>query len=276
MHLARPTLLLMLALTLAAPVRAATPVGAPVDTSSARALIAQVLKAYGGRAALAKVRAYRMEGEVYSAMRHETAPTTRVFARPGRLKVRIEYSRGPEIRLLDGARGWRSEGGRALEESHGPMLDAMTLQAARADVPWVLAEHEAQARIIAPQTLDSLTLVGLEIPIADSLTLRVYVDPATHWVRLTQSLLDRGPVHTQFETLYSDFRKVDGDSSGIVYAWHEDNRASGMPTGVTTLKRVLLEPTLAQGEFSPAAAGVDAAPVAPSAAPRDSTRHGGS
>jgi hypothetical protein len=268
MRLPSPTLILLTLLALALPAGAgsAATAPAPADTSAAHALIAQVLAAYGGRAALAHVRAYRLEGDVYSAMRHESAPTTRVFARPGRLKVRIEYAHGAEVRLLDGARGWHAEGGGPLDESHGPMLDAMTLQAARADVPWVLAERESLARVIEPQRLDSLQLLGVEVALGDGLLLRAYVDPLTHLVRVSQGVLERGPMHTHFETLYSDFRDV----QGVKFAFHEDNRASGMQTGVTTVKRVIIDPALAKGEFAPDLS------MPPATAPRDSTRRGGS
>lgn len=216
----------------------------------AHALIEQVLQAYGGRATLERVHAYRIEGEVFSAMRHTTAPIVRVFERPGRFKTLIDYAGGPEARLLDGARGWRNEHGDALEPASGPMLAAIVLQAKRADVPWILAEYDTAARLIPPVTRDGVALAGLEIPLGGGLVFRAYVNPETHLVTISQGLIELGAMRTHFETYYSDFR----DADGVRFAFHEDNWASGVQTGVTEIKSVKLNPALGAREFEPPAA----------------------
>ena len=70
--------------------------------SRVREVIDRVTAAYGGRKALDRVRAYRVEGSVFSTMRHSDAPTIRVFARPAQLKVLIDYpGRADELAILD-------------------------------------------------------------------------------------------------------------------------------------------------------------------------------
>lgn len=238
---------LTLALVLLVP--AAAFAAAPGSAADVHARIARVLAAYGGRERLAKVHGYRLEGSLFSAMRHEEAPIVRVFQRPGRFKTMITYGDGAEARLVDGAQGWRADHGGRFESAEGPMLAAMVLQAARSDVPWILADRESLARVVPPLEHHGMSLEGIEVPLGDGLTLRAFVDPRTHQVMISQGTIERGPMRTHFETWYSDFRNVEG----VRVPFHEDNWASGMQTGSTTVKKVVLNPVLRPDEFQPPA-----------------------
>ena len=244
--------LLALALTLAT---LAAPVAGARADERARDLIEQVLATYGGREALAKVHAYRAEGTLESIMRGATVHTVRVFQRPDRLKVLIDYPGHPEARLVDGTRGWRNEGPGPLEPSAGPMLDAMILQAARADVPWILADRESLAIAIQPLSRDGVLLDGIEIPLERGLRLRAYVQPTTHRVVESQGLLEHGGMSTHFETMYSDFRPV----HGVWFGFQEENWASGTHTGTTRIKTIVIDPPLERDEFTPPETKHDAA-----------------
>lgn len=222
--------------------------GAPARADeAARAKIGEVLEVYGGRVALDKVHAYRAEGTLHSIMRDVDAHTVRVFARPDRLKVLIDYPGHPEARVVDGDRGWRNEMGSPLEPAEGPMLDAMILQAARADVPWILAERESSARMIEPVEKDGVNLDGIEIPLEHGLRFRAYVHPVTHRVVMSQGELSHGGMTTHFETMYSDFREV----SGLWFGFQEENWASGTHTGTTKIEKIVLDPPLKSDEFRP-------------------------
>ncbi len=231
---------LALVLALAGPARAAVP-------EDARLFIDHVIAAHGGWEKLERVKAYRVEGDLFAMRRHESAPTVRVSAGPERIKILIEYSDGHEARLLNGRKGWRAYGGGAFEPSGGPMYDAMVLQAARADVPWILHERAAEARRCEPFVHDSLSLPGIEIPLGEGLRLRVFVDPASWRVRVSQGLLSHGGMETHFETIYTDWRDVEG----IPFAFREENWASGTFTGTTTIRRIVINPRLMNGEFTP-------------------------
>jgi hypothetical protein len=243
----------LIALTGAAPVAGpkARPDSLPAaPDSAAAAVIARVIQSYGGREALERIHAYRMEGTIHAIRGMRAGPTVRVFERPDRLKVGMQYPEGSEVRIVDGARGWRNSGGDPLAEAHGPMLDAMVLQACRAAVPWILIERGAQARRIEDLARDSVALIGIEIPIQDKLWLRAYVDPKSFRVAMSQGMLGHGGMQTQFETVYDDYRSVEG----ILFAFHEENYASGTHTAFTRFDKVILNPPLARDEFAPPAA----------------------
>lgn len=194
------------------------------------------------------MRAYRMTGRIGSAMRGEAAPMARTFARPDSLRVAIDYSSAPETRILAGPVGWRSAGEGTLVPVEGPLLASMALQAARANLPWVLEDHRSGVREIDSLVMNGRAHPGLEIALAEGMRLRLYVDPETHLVVRTQSLLSTAQFSTVFETVYSDFRAV----SGVQFAFREENFASGAATGITAIERVEVNPQLDPRSFGPA------------------------
>jgi len=231
------------ALALAA---APTP-GTARGPSKAERLVERILDAYGGRAALDTVRAYRMEGTLFAVMRHDEVNTVRVFARPGRLKVLIDYEDGAEVRIVDGANGWRNSHGGPVDPASGPMREAMVLQTARAGVPWVLADHAAQVRIVEPLRKAGRRYDGLELTLDGGLVFRAYADPRTHRIHVSRGVIAHGGMQTAFETVYDDFRRV----NGVLFAFREENWASGMKTGITSLDEIVVNPALSDDEFVP-------------------------
>jgi len=227
----------------------ALPAAAAKPDHRVRERVSRILLAYGGWGRLVAVRAYRLEGEVFSAMRHEAVPTTRVFARPDRLKTLIDYPGGIEARILDGRRGWRMTHGAPLQEAAGPMLLSMELQAARSAIPWILAERESVVRLIEPRVENGVKLPGLEIPLREGLVLRVWTNPVTQLVEVSEGALRTAGAFAHFANYYSDFREV----NGVKFPFREENFASGTQTGVTTVERVIVNPPISPGEFTPPA-----------------------
>jgi len=236
---ARALTLPLLACLLAVPALAAAPAATSPD-----ALIARVFEAYGGRAALAKVVSYRMEGSVASVMRGNGA-LTRTFARPDRLKIALDYPSHPESRILDGKKGWRSDGKGNMTPAEGFLLTSMVLQAARADIPWILDERRSALKMLPP--MEGGKLQGLEILLGEGLTLTVYVDTATGRVVRSSGVLEAPGMKTNFAADYSDFRAVDG----VLFPFREANFASNQSTGDTVLTRVVVNPALTDTDFRP-------------------------
>jgi hypothetical protein len=235
----------------------AAPAARAADPSPTAALLARIVDAYGGWTRLERVKGWRAEGKVFSVRRHDESPTTRVFLRPDRFKSLIEYRGGFEARLFDGRQGWRAAEGKAFEPAEGPMLAALALQVARCAVPWILQERAAELRTIAPFVKDTERWPGLELTLREGMQLRVYADPATGRVRLSQGVLSVGGQETHFETWYDDWHRVDG----VWFAFQEENWASGQHTGRTTIKSVSLDPAVSPKEFAPPTPGK--APPAP-------------
>ena len=211
------------------------------------ALIDQELAAYGGRERLMAVRAIRMEGTVRAILRRMQGRTVRTFSRPNRLKVILAYPERPEIRIVDGEKGWRTDGSGRLNPVGGFLLSSMDLQAARANLPWLLDEQRGMVRHLGTAKEGGIPVSLLEVPLGEGLALLAVVEEENGLIIRTFSTIRAPGMATHFETHYTDFRRVDG----LLFPWHEETFASGMHTGSVTFDRITVNPELAPGEFAP-------------------------
>lgn len=210
-------------------------------------LIDRVLHSYGGKN-LDTVKGYRMEGTVIAKMRQTEGSMIRLFARPDRLYVDLAYKTNPERRFLDKERGWRTDPkGDGIHEVGGHLLKSMVLQAARSNIPWVLSERRDDVTQIPPLKIEDRMTIGLQVLLEPDLFLRLYADPKSARIVYSQAILNTESLKTHFETVYSDFREVDG----VLFAFHEENWASGFNTGTTEIQKITINPEIKPGTFRP-------------------------
>jgi hypothetical protein len=234
------TLLSLLALT-AAP---AAPTPAPTETSAA--LVDRCVAAHGGVAALERARAVRVRGAVTSKLHPgQIGQLVRTYERPDRLRVEVAFPDAPrEIRVLEGARGWRNG-----QEVTGPQFVSMLLQVLRVDLPWLL--HRARGQIVDLGVVEvgNRTLRALAVDPAPGIRIEADIDPATALIVRSRSTAARNPA-LEFITTYDDHRVV----GGVRFAFHEGNWANGQPTGDTLVETLEVAPP------APAAPAQTAAP----------------
>ena len=235
-----------LALALAVLLPAAVPSGASGSSGSSEdvdAVVRRCVEAYGGNGGLARAAVRREEGRVTSLLHPgDVGRIARAYARPGKLRVEIEFpGSAPEIRVLAGGRGWRE--GAAVT---GPRLDAMVLQAARLDLPALLGVPGAKIQDRGQGEVDGKPVRVLAIEPAPGLTVEAHVDADG---RILRSRGSTGGPLTPFacETTYGDFRKIDG----VLVAFHEWTWASGKNTGETVLEKIEFPRTLPEATFAP-------------------------
>lgn len=217
--------------------------GAPVaDRSGAIKLIDKVVAEYGGAKAIAAAHALVQKGRVTTESRGAAA-LVRQFGRPDRLRVELKYPDNTEVRLLDGARGFRD--GAPVS---GPMRDAMLLQAARLDLPSLLDEARRRVGDLGVQQRGGVALRGLLIPLGGGLELTAFVDERSGRILRSESSVPAGPMgRLEFWTNYSDFRRV----NGVLFAFAEENFASGTRTGQTQLELVEIPDALPAATWKP-------------------------
>lgn len=202
------------------------------------------LSAYGGWERLKAVSSYRIEGAVSAGHTQSPLRTHRIWVRPDTLKVVIDHPDGREIRTISGTTGWSRAPSGKTAGAQGPLLDSMTLQRARASLPWILAEQRSDVRWATPLGLQDVKPEGLQLTLGEGLTLRVLIDPVTHRIRSAITVMEKG-LPMAFETRFSDFREVEG----ILFAFQEENFVGGSRTASTKLTKIQLNPDIAPGEF---------------------------
>ena len=214
----------------------------PPPSQEVAALVDRCVAAYGGGEALQRGRRFRQDGHVTSIMHPgERAPLVRLYDRQLGLRVDVAWASGAESRIMFGGRGWR-EG----QEVDGPPLAAMVLQAARIDLPALLAAWRTKVIDGGPVTHQGKTLRALRLDLGSGLTLEADLDPATGRILRSHGRAAATPA-VEFVTTYDDFRAVDG----LLVAFREGNWANGASTGETVLTSATLLKTLGEEVFRP-------------------------
>jgi hypothetical protein len=200
-----------------------------VGAEDAGALVDKMVEVYGGQAVLEKVAAIREEGKVEATMRvGSSGPIVRTYARPS--KLRIQIGEGPkftEVRVVNGAKGWRNG-----QESTGVSYEAMVLQAARLDLPWMLMKLKTKLVDKGPVERDGKRLQVLELLLENGLSVSAGIDPVSGHILFSSGTTKTGSM--TFETAYDDFRKVEG----VLFAYKESNMAQGTKTAETILSKI--------------------------------------
>jgi hypothetical protein len=232
---------------------------APADPGR---LIDRVIEAYGGREALARVQSYAFAGTLMDRDRFHSDPVpvlfSRTFVRKDRLKVVITRPEGSEVRILSGNKGWRSgRAGGPPAQVEGPQYNAMVLQAARADLPWLLLDKRAEIKSAPPLVISEVdmenrtvvhTLAVLEVPLRDGMSLKVMVEEKSAQIQGVAGYDTNDPARPPvFETHYLGFRKEDG----VLFPATEVTFAGKVQTGLMLINTIALNPPLGEDEFRP-------------------------
>lgn len=239
----------LILLALGTPALAAPPARGPAAEPGLSALLKRCFDAYGGLERLERQAARLEEGRVQLSKDNPLHPgatgrLARAWERPARLRVEIGYQGSePEVRVLDGGRGWRNG---SEVTGTAPYL-AMVLQAARLDLPYLLASRRLQLEDRGTVKRAGKALRAVAVPLGNGVTLTAEIEPATGRILRSSSSMPLGGGATEFVALYSDFRTVEG----LLVPFHEENWASGVRTGETTLERVQPLRVAPAGAFRP-------------------------
>jgi hypothetical protein len=208
-------------------------------------LVEKVADAYGGRERLEKLAAIRETGTVTAASQvGSSGPIVRTFARPARLRIQVGQPEHPrEVRVLDGAKGWRN--GQAVT---GMSYEAMLLQAIRLDLPFQLLTRQAKVVEKEPIDFQGKHLRVLELPLEHDLSVTAGIEPETGHILFSKGTTASGAMgRMTFETQYDDFHTVDG----LLFAFKETNLAGGAKTADTILLSIEMLKTAPEEAFQP-------------------------
>jgi len=131
------------------------------------------------------------------------------------------------VRLLNGAKGWRNG-----QETSGVSYEAMVLQAARLDLPWLLLKYKTKLVDKGPVERDGRQLQLLQLPLENGLLVSAGIEPTTGHILCSSGRTRTGSM--TFETAYDDLRTVEG----VLFAFKETNTAQGTKTAETLLSKI--------------------------------------
>ncbi len=208
-------------------------------------LVDRVITAYGGNDVVAKVVAVKQTGRIVSPA-HPGKVGSVIRGTEGADKLRVETvfaDEPPEIRIVSGERGWRNG-----QETTGPNLDAMVLQAARLALPKLLVDHRSDIRDLGDFESAGHKLHVLELTLGAGKTLTVEIDPTTDLIMRTigRSEHEGAPI-VEFSTEYGEFRKIDGRT----FPFYECTTAMGHRTADITFSTMEVSASFPEEVFRP-------------------------
>ncbi len=222
----------------------ASPPQPDADREPVSALIRRSLAAYGGERAQVQMGRVRATGNVSSALHPGVVGRlTRVFSRSNRLRLEVAFpGSSPEVRVLDGARAFRYG-----EPAPGPVASILQMQAARLDLPALLAEWEPRVVELGEVTHEGQKLRVLGLEIAAGVRVEAAIDPRSGRIPYVRCLARSGPRDLETFTVYHDFRVVDG----VLVPFKEEGWANGEPTGEVVLTKVEFLEEVPESAFEP-------------------------
>jgi outer membrane lipoprotein-sorting protein len=219
---------------------------APVPTVDE--IVAQHVKARGGREALAAVKTLRMTGRALAGPGRE-AIVRREIARPGRIRTEFVFQGTTGIYVWDGTSGWQVSPLDGSLEAKPLAEEAAALSAEQADFEGPLVDWKAKGHTI--ERVGSATLPDgeaheLKVTLKSGVVRHVWVDAATGLVVKTASTRKVRGRETEFEVTYGDYR----ETGGLRFPRLLEIGAKGRPQRLKiVVENVEINPTLDDARF---------------------------
>lgn len=218
------------------------------DAPEARAkqVVAAIIEAYGGSAALRDVTSVAATGSITDFMQGIGGHYARYYQQPGKLRIEVMPEQGGETRILDAGRGWRGNGG-ALREVHGPPLQAMIYQYSYLDLPMGFVDNLYHTTYAGTREWKGRPVDVLEITLKDAPQLRLFVDQEKHLIVRVSAAFNMGMGSSELITEYEDFRPV----GKVLFPFTLINYAGELKLSTINLTSILVNSTLKPELFSP-------------------------
>lgn len=238
----------LLPLTLCVAWLSSFPAAAAEQDAPSQALVAQIVQAYGGSAAIEKVAAVNAEGTIKAPVRGDHGTYKRWFKRSRLLRVETTYQRsGAEVRILNGEEVWRSGGGSALRAISGPSAQAVIYQYKQLDLPYGLLKGSYNLRYAGKENVGGVATEAMEVWDAEGPAMRVNVDAVSHYLIRVSGRIEFGGAATELAAEFSDYRPV----AGVPMPYRVRNFAGGMAVSETVIERYDVSPPDDPDRFLP-------------------------
>jgi outer membrane lipoprotein-sorting protein len=217
-----------------------------VSSDQLKQVITSVLKVYGGKDMVSKVKSVVAKGTIADFMKDKQGAYARYYERPQKLRIEIMPDQSGEARILDGAKGWQGSP-EALKEARPVTLQSMIYQYSYLDLPMGLADKSYAVSYAGKKEYKGKQYDMLVIDLKGAPKLRVFVDPEKHLIVRVASDFDMGMGSSELSTDYEDFRRV----GAVLFPFRLVNYAGDMKLSVITLSDIQVNSDIPKEKFSP-------------------------
>jgi hypothetical protein len=204
-----------------------------------KALVTNVIDAYGGKEALAKVASISAEGHIKNYFSNDEGTYFRYMKRERKLFVDIKYSKSAEKRILNGDKGYRGTTGK-VSEVKGPSYDAMVYQYNQLDLPYGLIDDTFKITYLRKDSLGGVDAEILKLEDKFGHEIEVYVSTKDFLILKVIGYFKKGDDKMSLGAEFSNYRKVEG----ILLPFKITNYADTSKISETEITKYSINPTI--------------------------------
>jgi hypothetical protein len=229
------------------PSLAAEPVKKNETAAREAALIDQIIKAYGGRDALAKVNSIYTRDRIKMYQQDNDGWITRYFQRPRKLRVEIALYTAPETRILNEANGWLSIGTAEAKKADQSSYEGLLFQYNYMNLPFSLIDGSNTVLSLGKDKIGAVSVDVLRIKNKEGQELALSLDEKTHLISKAASPVTDGTVKTVLSVQFSDYREV----NAVKVPFKRVNYYGASPVSESQMTEVVFNKAMAEGLFKP-------------------------
>lgn len=217
------------------------------QTPDAKPFVSKIIEAYGGRKKIENIKTVYASGKINAFMRGDRGKYVLYFKRDRKLRLELSYSRSPEIRILNGGRGWRGAGRETLMEVSNNRYLAMVFQYKRLDLPHGLLTGSYTIEDAGSDVINDKKVRVFELGDSEGPRMKIYVDAERFYIVKVSGFFMMGQLTTELSAEYSDFRVIDGTP----FPYRIINYAGGHKVGETIMEKYSVNSGMDDSIFSP-------------------------
>ncbi len=212
-----------------------------------KTLISKIIEAYGGKETIESIENVYAKGKINALMRKDKGEYYIYFKRNRKLRSEILYSRSPEIRILNGSRGWRGTGKGPLPEVSNNRYLAMAFQHKRLDLPYGLLTNAYKIKQAGSGFINGKNVSVLELTDSEGPQMKIYIDPEDFHIVKVSGYFSMGKSTTELSAEYSNFRTI----NGTPFPYKIINYAGGHKVGETIIEKYSINSDMDVSLFKP-------------------------
>lgn len=202
-------LFLLICISAVSPLYAAEQTTQTETPATGSELVSLIVKAYGGKEAIAKVHSIQTIGFAKVYQQDNDGPVKHYFQKPFKLRFEGGYHHKPETRILNGAKGWTGVGTAAQKEADRTAFEALLFRYNYMDIPFSLIDGNKEAVYKGKDTIGKTPADVLVIKGMNGSEITLYVDEKTHLVSKVSSPITSGSTKEEVSVEFLDYREVD-------------------------------------------------------------------
>jgi len=218
------------------------------EAQSPTAIMEKVFDAYGGKETIEGIHTLHVKGEIEAFMLHDHGTYELYFKRGRKLWVETKYGRSSELRILNGARGYRSTDTLPFEEVSGPRYLAMVYHYKHLDILYDLIHGAYQVHPAGQSSIDGNSVKVFNLEDADGTRMDIYVDEHRYLIVKVTGYFSAGHKSIDLSAEFADFREV-GTS---MFPFRITNYAGGMKIAEIVFDKYFINQDIADSIFKPA------------------------